>query len=56
MTRKDYVLIAKSIAGLPERPAKHTIAFEIAYVLEQENHRFDSVKFMDVCLEKELKQ
>lgn len=57
MTRKDYVLIAKSIKqtrdmfadGSPSTKAIDIAAMELATVLKSENQRFDRQRFLTAC-------
>jgi hypothetical protein len=59
MTRKDYVLIAQTIADLvasqkdrgafAHAPSLEEVAQKLAYALEGDNARFDRARFLDAC-------
>ena len=49
MTRKDYVLIARTIKGLGPINA-YAIAMRFAETLERENPRFDAGRFLAACM------
>lgn len=59
MTRKDYVLIADTIANLREQqrdagpftnnPSLAEVAEELAHALQGDNPRFDRARFLDAC-------
>ena len=59
MTRKDYVLIADTIANLREQqrdagafannPSLLEVAEELAHALQGDNPRFDRARFLDAC-------
>lgn len=57
MTKKDYELIAegvqlhrKAYGGRTDAVVKEVV-YHLAQVLEQENDRFDSVKFTRACMQ-----
>jgi hypothetical protein len=45
MTRKDYVLIADTLANL----TLSLVAEELATALETDNPRFNRARFLDAC-------
>ena len=57
MTRKDYVLIAQTIADLmsdfnnggDDSCSLSIVAEELADTLEKDNPRFDRARFLDAC-------
>ena len=55
MTRKDYVLLAEAIKAAveatdyPERLGALLAANEISHRLQQDNPRFDRVRFIKAC-------
>lgn len=57
MSRKDYVAIAKAIAGVnadlvqgsPEWKAVADVATKLSNIMAMENERFDRVKFAEAC-------
>jgi len=59
MTRKDYVIIAETIANLREQqkdsgpftnnPSLKDVAEELAHALGEDNPRFDRARFLDAC-------
>ena len=51
MTRKDYVLIADTIATAWHASAdsKADLAYKFADVLEEDNPRFDRARFLVAC-------
>lgn len=50
MTRKDYILIADAIKSstLDERH-REKVVYTLAYVLRNDNERFDYDKFVTAC-------
>ncbi len=51
MTRQDYELIAKVVAGLDDtKNSKHEVAFAFIKELQQESGRFKVEKFWHMCL------
>jgi len=51
MTRQEYELIAKVVAGLDEtKNSKHEVAFAFIKALQQEYGRFKVEKFWHQCL------
>ena len=51
MTRKDYVMIADTIATAWHASAdsKADLAYKFADVLEEDNPRFDRARFLTAC-------
>jgi hypothetical protein len=54
MTKKDYALIAEAIAqvkvtSMEEQGTKDDIILSLSIALENQNPRFESVKFERVC-------
>ena len=51
MTRKDFILIAKTIAELDQTQfyARDTVAHSFAAVLAQTNPLFDRARFLAAC-------
>jgi len=50
MTKKDYELIARTIAGLPfGHSDKMKVADEFSFQLRRDNPRFNEEKFLKAC-------
>ena len=52
MTRKDYVMIAKTIKGHTDGEEDHVMrgfALSMVIELQKENPRFDRVRFLKAC-------
>lgn len=46
MTKKDYILLAATIASLPPHAYRDQVARAIAFALSDANRRFDAGKFL----------
>jgi len=49
MTRKDYVLIATVVKQIKDSHSRLMTAVDFATLLEKDNPRFNTGKFMEAC-------
>lgn len=49
-TKKDFIAAAKTIAAITDPKEKETVANNFCTIFQNQNPRFDKVKFLNACL------
>ena len=49
-TKKDFIAAAKTIAAITDLKEKETVANNFCTIFQNQNPRFDKVKFLNACL------